>query len=391
MVLILVTYPVWISPFVGSSDFPRVGWVAVAKRFQLSVAIESGALAGLVIGLLEAVFVGRGRWNWWLIAFSLGMLVVIDQQRLQPWVYQSILYSFILAGLPWREGRKWVIAVAVSIYFYSAAGKLDYQFVHTVGNQMVQRLLAPLGGVNESTATALAFGLPAGELTVALLIAIGKTRRVGGVCAIAMHLTLIGLLGPWSLGHSNGVLIWNALLAVQSWVLFVDAAPEVTRESGGKDKGNVGVGWVVRVLVLLALLAPLSERRGYWDHWTSWALYSPHSSRAEVQLHRSVLERMPHGVRHYLDEDDDGDGWHDLDLGRWSLQQRQVPIYPQARYQLAIALQLAEQSELEHGIRVKVKQVSDRWTGRRQESFLIGRRDLENAMRRYWLTSGLSH
>lgn len=143
--------------------------------------------------------------------------------------------------------------------------------------------------------------------------------------------------------------------------------------------------WTTRVIVTLALLMPLSERAGYWDHWTSWALYSPHSSRAEIQIHGTAIDRLPETVREFLVEDQDGDRWSDLNIERWSLDRRLIPVYPQGRYQLAVALRLARQYELGSAIRVQVKSVSDRWTGRRRESFLIGADEMQNEMNRYWL------
>ena len=162
--------------------------------------MEYAALTVLVVALGAIVWNGRRRWIWWLVMVALGILIVIDQHRLQPWAYQTLLYASVLGALPWREGRRWIVAIAISIYFYSAAGKLDYQFVHTVGSQMVDALLSAVVDVADDWAVIIAFALPVSELTIAALLVFPKTRRVGGVCAIAMHVTLIVLLGPWALG-----------------------------------------------------------------------------------------------------------------------------------------------------------------------------------------------
>lgn len=382
--LLLVTYPLWFQIPDHGSGFPRVSWITLPSDSWIVFAAEMLALGALICGLTAVWWAGNRRWCWWVIGISLACLVVLDQHRLQPWVYQSLLYAMILAGLSWREGRPWMMAIAISVYFYSALGKLDYQFIHTVGNQMIQTLTGPIGGVSELAATRFAIALPIAELSIAVLLAIPKTRRLGGVVAIAMHLTLIGLLGPWALGHSLGVLAWNGLLAVQAGVLFVAAAPDQNDNAAAP----MPVRWITRVILVGALLLPLTERFGYWDHWLSWALYSPHNSRAEIQVHRSVIDQMQPIVREYLDDDADGDRWSQLDIGRWSLEQRWVPIYPQARYQLALALQIARRGNLGQAIRVKLKSVSDRRTGRRQETFLIGRSELEREASRFWLVSG---
>ncbi|WP_182867365.1 hypothetical protein [Stieleria mannarensis] len=391
-VLILVTLPIWFHPWWPEAGFPRVPWIAIPGGAWGVAVVETLALLGLVLGLIVAMRWGIQRWCWWGIAAALATLVVLDQHRLQPWAYQSMLYAVILGGLPWREGRRWVMALAISVYFYSAFGKLDFQFVHTVGHQMVQTLAAPIGGLGEATATKLAFALPLGELSIALALMFPRTRRIAGVAAAAMHLTLIGLLGPWSLGHSLGVLAWNGLLAVEVVLLFVvlprgEAGPESAEhsESNERSPASLTLRWAIRMPILAALLLPLSERSGYWDHWTSWALYSPHNSRVDVQIHDSAIDRLPDRVAKFLAEDDDGDRWRDLDLGGWSLDQRRVPVYPQARYQLQLALALAKRHDLGPAIRVKLKSASDRWTGKRQETFLIGQGELERRADRPWL------
>lgn len=389
-VLLLATFPLWFfMPGMGANS-PPVSWIDLPRSLLAVAGIQYTSLAVLVFALGAAIVNGRRRWIWWPVMISLAVLVLMDQHRLQPWAYQSMLYAAIFGSMAWREGRKWIIAIAISIYFYSAAGKLDYQFIHTVGNQMVQTMARPLGGVSDQWATKISLVLPISELTIAFLLAVPKTRRLGGFCAISMHLTLIGLLGPLSLGHSWGVLAWNALLAAQSWVLFcrrplADDSAKDSADSSDLPRGATYSAWPVRLVVIIALLAPMTERYGSWDHWTSWALYSPHNSRVEIQIHSTVVDRLPVQIQHYLGDDADGDRWSDLDIKAWSLEQRLVPIYPQARYGIALALELAQQHDLGQAIRVKARSVSDRWTGARHETFLIGQSELERELQKYWL------
>jgi hypothetical protein len=138
-------------------------------------------------------------------------------------------------------------------------------------------------------------------------------------------------------------------------------------------------------LVVIALAAPLFERSGYWDHWPSWSLYSPHTSRVEIELHRSALDRLEPALQAYADEDEDRDGWHGLDIERWSLDNRGVPIYPQARYQLLLAAEIASAYQLSDEIRARVRSVSDRRTGRREDRLLLNRREIVKELRSYWL------
>ena len=387
--LMIATAPLWIQSLSGDDGYPRITWLSLLEHPAFERVIDNALLVVITVAVALQFKAPFRRWSWLLIGIALTGLILTDQHRLQPWAYQSVVYAVVLSQMPWREGRRWVAAVAISIYFYSALGKLDYQFIHTVGSQMVQALAMPIGGLGDTLATKLAVVLPLGELSIAVLLMIPRTRRLGGFLAIAMHTTLFLLLGPISLGHSYGVLAWNALLAAQSWLLFVRRTPPIESQEESSIKASPApLLWTARAIVTLTLLMPLAERSGYWDHWTSWALYSPHNSRAEIQIHESARNKLSESMGVYLKEDDDGDRWRDLDIEAWSLKQRLAPVYPQARYQLALALELAEERGLDQAIRVKSKSVSDRWNGTRQETFLIGRREIAKAMSAYWLCSG---
>lgn len=262
----------------------------------------------------------------------------------------------------------------------------------------------------------LALGFPAAELLIGIGWLIPATRRVAGCVSMLMHLGLIGILGPWGLGHSAGVLVWNGALIGQAWFLAVARSPADRGRPGGtgSDPGVSDAGWdnpsgsevsgsesdesqvgrwipirtrwgrrFARGVVILAIGMPLFERPGHWDHWLSWSLYSPHTSRVEIQVSGASEDRLPRAAREALAADRDGDGWRTLSLGDWSLSARGVPIYPQARYQLGLAVVLAREAGLEGEIRGIWKGAADRWTGRRVETPMLGRGELEGALRSF--------
>jgi hypothetical protein len=363
---------------------------------QWSVVIEWLSVVSLV-GSLVGCALGSSRRLWWVVAASLAASFVLDQHRLQPWAYQSMIYATLFASLPWPVARRWMMPLAISVYVYSGLGKLDFQFAHSVGQEMISVATRPFGGLPENLSpemrSALALVLPAGECLTGLFLIPRRVRPIAGSLLIAMHGVLIGLLGPWGLNHSWGVLIWNSLLIVQAWFLFVrptedrGASEPPTPESaerGRPNRLNVG-GLLARGLVTIVIVAPLFERAGYWDHWLSWALYAPHSSRVDVDIHRSALEPLDKSLRHALEADDDQDGWQRLSLSRWSLESLGVPIYPQARYQLGLTREIARRHQLGDAVRVKIRGPADRWSGRRSVEWAVGQNELRRASERFWL------
>ncbi len=393
LMLIAVTFPLWFAvPEMPGMPAISIGMQGI-KVPKFLYAIPSIVLVVALVSVVVAP--QKNRSLWWLVAACLLVSFLLDQHRLQPWAYQSVIYALVFAAIdpPWT--RRYLIPLAASVYLYSAAGKFDFQFTHTVGQDFLDAVARPIGGLpdhmDESARTKLALIFPAMELLCGVGLLIRPARIVAAVVVIMMHTTLILVLGPWALDHSHGVLVWNLLLIVQAYVLMIK--PEWSARSSRRDRhrldcesqSNSVRSWIVFGVLLCAIVAPLLERFGYWDHWTSWSLYSPHTSRVDIELHRSAVDALPPSLRRFVDEDENGDGWRKLAIERWSLRSRGVPIYPQARYQLALADQLATQLRLTDEIRARVRGVSDRWTGQRDEQLLLGRGEIRDAMNSYWI------
>jgi hypothetical protein len=408
LLLVAGTFRLWFS-LPGTPNMPMIPLVQSGMRFPSASSLIPSTT--LVVGLLVVVVSpGRFRRAWWLVAASFFASFFLDQHRLQPWAYQGAIYALIFASMDQPRARRYLIPLAASVYVYSAVGKFDFQFAHTVGQDFLSALAQPLGGLPESldqlSRAKIALLFPTMELLAGIGLLFRRTRPLSAVVVILMHASLVAILGPWGLDHSAGVLIWNLSLIVQAYLLMLkpdstDSKRSAQREQDAQrepdaerepdldgdqpqQRGNIG-SLLVRVIVVGALVAPVFERWGYWDHWPSWSLYSPHTSRVEIELHRSAIDSLHPDVRSYLQEDANQDGWQQLEIERWSLASRGVPIYPQARYQLALAEEIAIEHQLQDEIRAQVKGVSDRWTGRRDKQLLLGRREIEDCLKSYWL------
>lgn len=377
--LVAVTWKLWF-PMLDATGFPSVPLadeVLLGQRPMHGYALMF-ASAVLLVGLGIAMTSGR-RFAWWIVAIGLGLSFLLDQHRLQPWAYQLAILAILFATTTGQTMRRWLIPFAASVYIYSAAGKFDYQFAHTVGQDFLRSIFAALGGLpeswNESTRAAMTMFFPTVELAAGIACLFRPTRVLAGIVLVGMHASLIAILGPWSLDHSPGVLVWNVALAFQAYWWMVRGWSDGKVQVVPSQNSN----WssLAIAVVIFAMAAPLVERRGLWDHWLSWSLYSPHTSRVEVQLHVSAADRMTPGQRSFLEPDDDGDGWQTLSIERWSLGGRGVPIYPQSRYQLALLRQLIRRQGLTDDVRIAIKSVADRRTGRRDVIYKTGSRQIE--------------
>ncbi len=390
------------------------------------------ALASMLLGLLALLFAdsppGQSsadapdssagidwrnwtRRNWtrraaWCLPVGWLLAVITDQHRLQPWAYQFAALTVLFAIARPAAMLSLARLLTIGIYFWSAVSKLDFQFVHTVGADMVTQLARFVGWDLKVTASptlvhSLAMLPPLVELLLAGLLLAGlllgftsRRFRVGQIgvgrlgvgLAVAMHSVLLLVLGPLGLDHQPAVLLWNLYFIAQAWLLFWPAQSSWSSESWsslllpGNRAGSA--------LVMVMLVMPIGERWGYWDHWPAWALYAPHSSRATMWVSTAAVPRLPASLQRELDADSqssevDQPGWLRLPLDRWSLSCLGVPNYPQDRFQLGVAIAVAEQAGLDRELHVELRGPAGRFSGARQRQQLGGLPAVRQAAERF--------
>ncbi len=400
LALLAATYRLWIPQTV----FPQVP--AFALLCDAPVWCDWILLGCLIAGLL---FVAMGRTGYLhscgcvFILVSLCALVCLDQHRLQPWAYQLWLFTTIWLGCGFHVGLTWMRWLMVSIYFYSALGKFDFEFLHTVGQQMLGAMATWFGRdlteIPGWLRLVVVATFPMAELVVAAGLVWPKTRRLAGLFAICLHLTLIGVLGPLGLNHRMGVLLWNAQFAVQVYLLFV--AKRMPLVNGDMVKPTAAPKFFVWLsgcvqssciaIIATVIVLPITERFGVWDHWPSWALYAPHSSRARVEVDAPSLHRLPADLvalmKKPILEDEGMLEWVLVPIDAWSLQSLDTPIYPQARFQLGVAKKIASAVDSEGQVRVTILGMANRFTGRRQTEVFDGAAQLEKTGADLWFNS----
>lgn len=365
-VMILCTTGLW---FGDTTVIPRV---AITDHFSLTPAAFLIAIAAVALFCLI-----RKSWAWAIVSLAFLLVFITDQLTLQPWAYQYAIFAVIFATGGKRD-IELIRLLAISIYLLSGFGKFDYQFAYTVGTNFLSTIT--FGGIDDwprPIIARLALLLPVVEMAAGLLLINRRTRPIGAAVAIGMHATLIGILGPWGENQSTGVIAWNILLIGQTFILFLQKQDTVVPSKESKTLP------IAVLVTLIVVTGPLLERSGYWDHWLAWSLYAPHTSRIDVELTPAAMSRAT-VVTPFCDQDQDADRWHRLDLSEMILTHRGVPVYPQSRYQLKLIENLAKKYQWNDGIRVVVLGTSDRWTGRRTETYLVGKNQISNYIQKTW-------
>jgi hypothetical protein len=250
----------------------------------------------------------------------------------------------------------------VALYVHSGLSKLDLAFAEGNGRVLVGTALRLIGLEPGRGLTGLAFAMPIAEIAIGIGLCWRPTRSGALAGAIAMHGALLGILGPWGLGQSFNVLVWNAALIVEDWFLF-GPGPEPMQEGAANPLAGL-----TRLVFVLAAVLPFGERWGWFDAWPSFALYAGHTERVVVETIGAGDSFEPRRI----------------DLTAWSLAERGTPVYPQARACLGLAEALATRDP---GVRVQVLGRSAFGTGRRESVELLGRKAIRAFGRRYWLNA----
>jgi hypothetical protein len=295
------------------------------------------------------------------IAISLSGFFILDQHRLQPWAWQFCLLSALLSLADDTTVRRGWIWLTVSIYFWSAVSKFDYNFFHDQGPILVEGIKHALGirqtlnRWTESFDVWSAFILALGELFVAILLSLRRTRRFGVWLAVLMHGTLLIALGPLGLKHSWGVLIWNLFFAGQTWLLFrVVSTKRRDDNAGSRAPQRLGLisrsrNSVASGLILGAVLWPILEPFDGCDHWLAWAVYSARAGQLEILITSDEPPLSgPVDYDQVLRTIDGVSGvYYRPNVAGWSLRDLGVPIYPQLRFQVAVGKDLKRRFQLE--------------------------------------------
>lgn len=408
LILIVVTWPLWRTP----RDFPAVPMFAFA--LDAPRWIDGCALAGLWCGLVLAVASilagvrraalcptsqgtglrsSRFREAGWILFLGAALsLILLDQHRCQPWLWQAMLLATLFVTQDNQKALRGARLIVIAIYVHSAVSKMDVSFFQSHGPALIDGLLANVKASLPSQRTfrmVCAALLPVGEILAGGLLAFSRSRRVGLWLSAGMHLGLIAALGPGGLSHKPGVLIWNAYFLVQNGLIFgwpSDDADRLAKHQSAQGETSAAtpvwpdISWRVplkqcalAMVFSLAALLPIAEWFDRLDPWLGWSVYASRPPRLQLFVEELSVERLPEELQSFVEPPAPLDRWRRVRIDRWSLAATSAPISPHVRFQLGVALDIAERAGLQDDVKVVVESSADRRTGRRSMREVVGR------------------
>ena len=356
VVLMAVTWPLWFE--VG--PFPAVPLLSnLARTPIIADRILVGLLCLSCVGYLTVFLRQRlkcrsatvelaqtsvARWALVFFFAASALLILLNQHRLQPWHWLSIL--IVLQALLLDDSQR-IFTLRITfagIYFFSAASR----FGPDIGEGMTPQILGVFcraAGLTRllNNPTFVYLGcvmMTLTELFTGVALLLPRYRRAAVRMAVLLHLFLLVGLGPLGLNHHGGVLIWNIYFAVATPVLFWSTSTTAPQQPASLCRRS-------RTVAAVLILCPASGVSGIADNWPAWQLYSARPDIVRILVHQTSQNRLPESLKPFVSPPVPLQDWCHVRIDRWSLATTGAPVYPEDRFQLAIALRLLEATAVE--------------------------------------------
>lgn len=333
---ILISPRLWFG--VGRS-FPRAPMFANSPGFFSAHDYVLSLL--LLIALLLSGISRRPRLYLFSGAALTLLLVLLDQTRLQPWVYQYVIMLLLLAFA--RDGKTETNVVApvfvatqlvvAALYFWSGAQKLSWSFGHEVAPALLES-----AGIHlpPSYLPLVAVAIAVCEIIIGVGFLIPRTRRASVLLALITHLIVLSVF--IATGRNSVVWPWNIAMMAMVVLLFwgSDESPFVYVLRNWRDSS--AVHQLPRAVVIICGLLPALSFPGWWGLYLSWSLYSGRTPIAVVHINENMRERLSTNASEKLFATSRGELM--LPFYEWSLSELNVPPYPEVRVYRQLARQM---------------------------------------------------
>lgn len=250
-------------------------------------------------------------------------LALVDQNRLQPYFYQSILTILVISYL--RKSRKnstiilhCLMLIFIATYFWSGIHKLNDNF----NTQWMHALTKHFSYIPEQVRQLFTYSVPFLEALMGVFLLFNKTRKLAVVGIVSMHVLIVGML--LYLGYGFNVIPWNLQNILSVIVLFW-----VYKSSFRFDIFSQFYNFKKTIIIFMVFVLPFSNLFGFWDHLLSFSFFSSKLNYYYLQINDGELyENLPDNIKKHAQE---YDGKHIIYLNSWAGKVNQVLLFPEDR------------------------------------------------------------
>lgn len=261
------------------------------------------------------------RWLGWLVLSLYIFLCLVDQNRLQPYFYQSALTIFAIVLFKENTSSKKVLYTVMLIflatYFWSGVQKLNGIFYE----EWMGALLKHFSFVPETLLQAFTYAVPWLEAIIGIFLLFNKTRKLGVIGIVSMHSIIIVML--LYLGYGFNVIPWNVQNILSVLVLFW-----VFKTNSFNELFTYALDFQKTIIIVFTFVLPLSNMFGYWDHLLSFSFFTSKLDYYYIQIDDSLKDKLPEGARRFYRSNEN---MTVIYLNEWAGEINKVLLYPQPR------------------------------------------------------------
>jgi hypothetical protein len=272
----IISFKVWIA----DRTFP------VLPFFDFLSTVSSFIHSGLLIASIVLLIINiiKPSKNIWLVLFLIVECcsILLDETRLQAWVYEYLLLLFPFVFLTEDRNETQVIVslklILIATYFWSGFYKWNSGFLFTVWR--------PVSGVSvDSYWLKTGYVIPLLEMLFAIGLMFGKTRKTGALGIITMHVFILIIFGPFGMNYNISVWPWNLCMIIVLGLLFLKEDVSDTALVSKK------LSW--QFFVLLLCIMPVGNVSGVWKDELSFKLYSGNGSFLYICVPENEWKKVP--------------------------------------------------------------------------------------------------
>ena len=295
----------------------------------------------------------------------LGILLLQDQMRWQPWVYVYLLISLPFIFIPKKGEEKdvyeniWALrsiqVLLIGVYFWSGVNKFNPGFTEVTYQLMLTKLFGFPEGSSLHQTKWLGYVIPFIEAAVAIGLFFVKTRKYAFWGVIFTHLVIISYLVSMLGDAGNPIVIpWNVAMMIfvflaffgqNNKIVFREAKPKSKKRKAKQKQAPVPTfSRVFLLLIVLTWFMPALRLVGAWDNYLSFNLYTDSIKYLYIGVRGDALESLPPELNKYYSANNVLEEGQTIDAFAWSFDELNVPIYPERRVYKAISRHFCEQS-----------------------------------------------
>lgn len=305
--------------WLNSKDFPVL---PLFEGVYIAKSPLDSYIAILFFGLLiSQIFVPKKSIGLITVAFYV-YLCFVDQNRLQPYLYQSMLTILFICIFP-KEGRERTIIFAISLlffatYFWSGVHKLNEIFY----SHWMHALTKHFSFVPKKILLLFTYAVPYIEALIGIGLFIDKTRKASILLIISMHSIIIGML--FYLGYGYNVVPWNVQNILSVLVLFWCYQTRNTLQTF-----FFNFNYKKSIVILFTIILPFSNLFGGWDHLLSFSFFTSKLNYYYIELlDKDLADNLPEHIKRYYRT---VNGKTVIYPNEWAGEINMVLFYPQER------------------------------------------------------------